>query len=124
MAPARVFVAGRDAPEEISGADVVVVAADDSAELAERVRVRAPNAVVVVVGESPVVMCEGTLFPRSRIIGVSTELEAEAVLEAIAHDLDKEMEVIVRCVGERGIEDDFVRAPVRVGARGIREIVE
>ena len=124
MATARVFVAGTDAPEEVSGADVVVVAAEQSNEWAERVRVRAPNAVVVVVGESPVIMCEGTLFPRSRIIGVTSDDDARAVVDAVLNDLDKEMEVIVRCVGERGIEDDFVRAPVRVGASGIREIVE
>ena len=124
MTQARVFVAGSDAPEEISGADVVVVQAADSAEWGERVRVRAPNAVVVVVGDSPHVICEATLFPRARVIGVGDQSAADAVVDAVVNDLDKEMTAIVRCLGERGIDDAFASVPVRVGAGGIREIVE
>lgn len=124
MVRPRVFRAGSDAPEEISGADVVVVSENDSAEWAERLRVRAPNSVVVVVGESVQAFCEGTLFPRARIIGVGDQSAADEVVEAIVHDLDKEIEAVVRCEGERGIEGEFSKVPVRVGARGIREIVE
>jgi uncharacterized Rossmann fold enzyme len=124
MRHARVFVAGQDAPEDISGADVVVVGADAQDDLIEAIRVRAPNSVVIVVGESPQRLCEGTLFPRSRIIGVAADDEADIVVDAVVNDLDKEVDAIVRCQGERGIEDEFVRVPVRVGARGISEIVE
>lgn len=124
MSSARVFIAGSDAPEEISGADVVVVEAAAGAEWAEKIRVRAPNAVVVVVGGSPQPVCEGTLFPRGRIIGVASDADASAVVDAVVNDLDKEIEAVVRCEGERGIEGQFAPVPVRVGARGISEIVE
>jgi hypothetical protein len=124
MRQARVFFAGRDAPDEVSGADVVVVTASDGDQWAEVIRDRAPNAVVVVVGGTPHHVCETTLFPRARIIGVSDDSEADAVVDAIVNDLDKEFETIVRCQGERGIEDEFARVPVRIGARGVLEIVE
>jgi hypothetical protein len=124
MAVARVFDA-RDAgnPEEISGADVVVVHADAGDEWAERIRVRAPNAVVIVVGGSPQAICEATLFPRARILGVE-EGAVGAVLDAIVNDRGARVESVVRCEGERGIESEFARVPVRVGARGVLEIVE
>jgi hypothetical protein len=126
MRLARVFDTARDAndPEEISGADVVVVAAEDSEKWAEMVRDRAPNAVVVVVGGSPHVMCETTLFPRARIIGVEDREQADAVVAAISSGSEREFETIVRCQGERGIEDEFARVPVRIGARGVVEIIE
>ena len=126
MRQARVFVTERDAgrPDEISGADVVVVPADDSEQWAEQVRDRAPNAVVVVVGGSPHVMCETTLFPRARIIGVEDKAEADAVVDTIVAGEEREFETIVRCQGERGIEDEFARVPVRIGPRGVIEIVE
>ena len=66
MRKARVFVAGQDAPDDVSGADVVVLASSASDEWGLAVRDRAPNAVVVVIGESPQAMCEVTLFPRGR----------------------------------------------------------
>jgi hypothetical protein len=124
MRQARVFVAGRDAPDEVSGADVVVVQADQSDEWGEVVRDRAPNAVVVVVGGSPHQMCETTLFPRARIIGVADQAEADAVVDAVVNDRDIQLESVVRCQGERGIEDEFARVPVKIGARGVIEIVE
>ena len=124
MRSARVFVAGRDEPDEISGADVVVVAANASDDVIDDIRRRAPNAVVVVVGDSPHNVCEGTLFPRARIIGVASEAEAEVVVDAVVNDLDKEVESVVRCEGERGIEGEFARVPVRIGASGVREIIE
>src|SRR5206468_2495779 len=82
MRRARVFTAGRDAPDEVSGADVVVLAADDGGDWAETVRDRAPNAVLVVVGDSPQQICETTLFPRARIIGVSDQAQADEVVDA------------------------------------------
>lgn len=124
MRQARVFSAGRDAPDEISGADVVVVVASDGDRWAEQIRDRAPNAVVVVVGGSPQAVCEVTLFPRARIIGVADDTEAEAVVDAIVNDRGKEFESVVRCEGERGIEAEFARVPVRIGSRGVIEIVE
>ena len=126
MRLARIFDTARDAtdPEEISGADVVVVAAEDSEKWAEMVRDRAPNAVVVVVGGSPHVMCETTLFPRARIIGVEDREQADAVVAAISSGSEREFETIVRCQGERGIEDEFARVPVRIGPRGVVEIIE
>jgi malate/lactate dehydrogenase len=124
MRQARVFTAGRDEPDEISGADVVVVSAEDGDALAETIRDRAPNAVVVVVGGSPHHVCETTLFPRARIIGVASDDEASVVVDAVVNDLDKEVEAIARCQGERGIDGEFARVPVRIGAGGIREIVE
>jgi malate/lactate dehydrogenase len=123
---ARVFDVVRDAgnPDEISGADVVVVPAENSDDWGEVIRVRAPNSIVVVVGESPEAICETTLFPRARIIGVSSAKEAAVVVDAVVNDLDKEVEGVVRCEGERGIEGEFARVPVRVGAGGVRAILE
>jgi malate/lactate dehydrogenase len=124
MRRSRVWVAGRDAPEEISGADVVVVTASEGAQLSPQIRDRAPNAVVVVVGGSPQAVCEGTLFPRSRIIGVADSAAADAVVDAVVNDLDKEIEAVVRCEGERGISGEFASVPVKVGGRGVIEIYE
>src|SRR4051794_40493306 len=124
MGNPRVFVAGQDAPDEVSGADVVVVESAAGDEWAEKIRVRAPNAVVVVVGDSPQTICEGTLFPRARIIGVPDQASADAVVESVVNDLDEKFEVIARCEGERGIEGEFARVPVKVGRRGVIEIYE
>jgi malate/lactate dehydrogenase len=126
MPQPRVFDAERDAgqPDEVSGADVVVVAAEESDKWGELVRDRAPNAVVVVVGGSPHVMCETTLFPRARIIGVEDRAQAEAVVEAVLQDRGAQFETIVRCQGERGLEDEFARVPVRIGRKGVLEIIE
>ena len=124
MRRSRVWVAGRDEPDEISGADVVVVSDSQGAALSPQIRDRAPNAVVVVIGQSPVAVCEGTLFPRSRIIGVPDQAVADAVVDAVVNDLDKEIEAVVRCEGERGIAGDFASVPVKIGARGVIEIYE
>lgn len=122
----RVFDVDRDAddPDEISGADVVVVGADAGDRWAEQIRDRAPNSVVVVVGGSPHAICEVTLFPRARIIGVADRAEADVVVDAVVNDLDKQFESIVRCEGERGIEGEFAKVPVKIGARGVVEILE
>jgi hypothetical protein len=124
MRRARVFVAGRDGPDEISGADVVVLSADDSDEWAAEIRDRAPNAVVVVIGGSPQAVCETTLFPLGRIIGVPDQGVADQVVDAVVNDLDKKIEAVVRCEGERGIEGEFASVPVKIGGRGVIEIYE
>jgi hypothetical protein len=112
------------APEEVSGADVVVVRAEDGDKWGDIVRDRAPNAVVVVVGDSPHEMCEATLFPRARIIGVATDDEVPAVIDAVVYDRGDRFETIVRCQGERGLEDEFAKVPVRIGGKGVVEIIE
>jgi hypothetical protein len=112
------------APDEVSGADVVVVRSEDGDKWGELVRDRAPNAVVIVVGDSPHEMCEATLFPRARIIGVKEDGEVPQIVDAIVYDRGAEFETIVRCQGERGLEDEFARVPVRVGAKGVQEIIE
>ena len=112
------------APDEVSGADVVVVRAEDGNKWGELVRDRAPNAVVVVVGDSPHEMCEATLFPRARIIGVANESDLAGVVDAVVYDRGDEFETIVRCQGERGLEDEFAKVPVRIGRRGVLEIIE
>jgi hypothetical protein len=137
MAPRRVAVAGAQysnddavvvdfssAPEEVSGADVVVVRAEDGDRWGEVVRDRAPNAVVIVIGESPHEMCEATLFPRARIIGVNDDSEVAAIVDAVIYDRGDRFETIVRCQGERNLEDEFARVPVRIGARGVLEILD
>src|SRR3954470_12290216 len=137
MATRRVAVAGASysnddvvvvdfasAADEVSGADVVVVRAEDGDKWGELVRDRAPNAVVIVVGDSPHEMCEATLFPRARIIGVKEDGEVGPVIDAIAYDRGEEFETIVRCQGERGLEDEFAKVPVRIGAQGVIEILE
>ena len=45
-------------------------------------------------------------------------------MKLVVNDRDREFEAIVRCEGERGIEGEFAPVPVRIGARGIAEIVE
>src|SRR3954471_3614442 len=99
MATRRVAVAGAQyanddvvvvdfasAPEEVSGADVVIVRAEDGDKWGDLVRDRAPNAVVIVVGDSPHEMCEATLFPRARIIGVKDDGKVGAVVDAVVYD--------------------------------------
>lgn len=122
----RVFDTERDGgqPDDVSGADVVVVPAEESGRWGALVRDRAPNAVVLVIGGTPHEMCEATLFPRARIIGVEERAQAEAIVATIASGEEREFETVVRCIGERGIDDDFARVPVRIGARGVVEIVE
>jgi hypothetical protein len=112
------------APHEVSGADVVVVRAEDGDKWGTVVRDRAPNAVVVVIGESPHAMCEATLFPRARIIGVKDDSGVAAVVDAIVYDRGAVFETIVRCQGERGLEDEFATVPARIGGRGVLEILE
>jgi hypothetical protein len=137
MATRRVAVAGAwysnddvvvvdfaSAPDEVSGADVVVVRAEDASKWGELVRDRAPNSVVIVVGNSPHEMCEATLFPRARIIGVLEANEVAPVVDAVVYDRGEQFETIVRCQGERGLEDEFARVPVRIGKAGVVEIIE
>jgi hypothetical protein len=114
--------AGRD---ELSGADVVVLEGEGDGPLHELVRDRAPSAIVLVVGASPQPVCEATLFPRGRIIGVEADPAlVSRVIDSIVFDRGEEFETVVRCQGERGIDDEFARVPVRVAASGVVEILE
>ena len=69
-------------------------------------------------------MCEATLFPRARIIGVNDDSEVAPLVDAVVYDRCTEFETIVRCQGERGLEDEFARVAVRIGAEGVQEIIE
>src|SRR5206468_6044010 len=106
-----------------SGSDVVVLA-EDADELFADIRDRAPNAVVVAVGRSPAAVCEATLFPRARIIGVSDDAAAADVVDAIVLDRDAIITCVVRLEGERGVDREFAEAPVKIGAGGIKAIFE
>jgi hypothetical protein len=108
--------------DELSGADVVVVAGHADG-LFDAIRDRAPNSVVVVVGESPQPACEATLFPRARILGVEAA-QVSDVVGAVVFDRDARFTAVARCQGERGIEDEFAVVPVKIGSRGIIEIFE
>jgi hypothetical protein len=108
---------------DMSGADVVVIG-DAGREVLDAIRDRAPNSVVVVVGESPQRACEATLFPRARIIGIEDSRELSAIVDSIVFDRGHTFTAVARCMGERGIEDEFAPVPVRIGTRGIVEIVE
>jgi hypothetical protein len=110
---------------EISGSDVVILF-DEGDEVFDRVRERAPNAVVVVAGDSPEQACHATLFPRSRVFGVADPEPGSVadVVEAVVLDRRKVLTCIALCEGERGIDGDFAAVPVRLGKGGIREILE
>lgn len=116
-------VVSADDADDVSGSDVVVLA-DPGEELFADIRDRAPNAVVIAVGRSPAAVCEATLFPRARIIGVADEAAATEVVDAIVLDRDQTVTVVVRLEGERGVESDFAEAPVKIGAGGIKAIFE
>lgn len=75
-------VVGTDRYEEVSGSDVVVIAIDGGgdntqvgADLAEEVRDRAPNAVVLVASNPLEGVCHAVYevleFPRERVIGLA-----------------------------------------------------
>jgi len=100
--------------DDVSGSDIVVLV-DPGEELFADIRDRAPNAVAV---------CEATLFPRARIIGVADEAAAAEVVDAIVLDRDQIIAAVVRLEGERGVEGEFVEAPVKIGTGGIKAIFE
>jgi hypothetical protein len=108
--------------DDFSGAAVVVLA-DPGDQFFDAIRDRAPSAVVVVAGHSPQPVCEATLFPRARIIGVDPA-DVQDVLDAIVLDRRDVFTAVARCEGERGIDKEFAQVPVRIGAGGIHEILE
>lgn len=113
------------AAEELTGSDVVVLApGSDLAGLAARARDRAPNAVLIVVGEGIATACETTLFPRARIIGAASEDDVPGLVEAVVFDRRTEFRCVARCEGERGIDGEFELVPVTVGRSGIEAILE
>lgn len=69
---AQVFNACGDL-RDIGGADLVVLTSDIAPEIAKRLAVRAPDAIVIVAGEGEASCCESLLeqtrFPRQRIFG-------------------------------------------------------
>jgi hypothetical protein len=110
---------------EVSGSDVVVLFEEDDAIYTE-IRDRAPNAVLIVAAGSPQPACEATLFPRSRIVGFieTGDAQVDELVESIVLDRRRVFTCIARCEGERGIDGEFAPVPVRLGERGIHEIVE
>jgi hypothetical protein len=111
------------AGEDLAGSSVVVLAAPGD-ELFEDIRRRAPAAVVVVAGHSPQPVCEATLFPRARIIGVDDVSIVGDVVDSLVLGRERVFNCTVRLEGERGIDGEFAAAPVRLGCGGIQEIIE
>jgi hypothetical protein len=107
-------------PGELSGSGIVVLA-DAGDEALPAIRDRAPNSIVVVVGESPQQACETTLFPRARIIGVDGAQVVDLV-DTIVLDRQRILECTVQLEGEHGRAGEYARVPVRIGAQGIEEI--
>src|SRR5438094_383746 len=69
--------------------------------------------------------CETTLFPRARIIGVEADAAKVAELvDAVVLGRERVLTLTVRCEGERGLDGEFAAVPVRVGAGGVKEILE
>ena len=104
--------------EDLSGADVVVLAGE--ADL-DAVRTRAPAAVVVVTGEGVEDRCkqvyEATLFPRARIVGVADVADTGPAIESIVLERDDEHEVVAMADGE------FSARNARLGRGGIRALL-
>jgi hypothetical protein len=109
---------------DVSGSDVVVLYTGNG-DIYDEIRERAPNAVVVVAKGSPQPACEATLFPRSRIVGLGEgDADVVDVVESIVLDRGRVFTAIARCEGERGIDGEFAPVPVKLGVRGIEEILQ
>ena len=91
-------VVGADRYEELSGSAVVVLAVDASednagvaAGLAEEVRDRAPDAVVIVVSNPLEGVCHAVYdvlqFPRERVVGLAGGIHSAALRMLLAVDL-------------------------------------
>lgn len=104
--------------DDLSGADVVVLAGDGDLE---DVRTRAPAAVLVVAGEDVEERCqqvyEATLFPRARIIGVPDPQRVHAAVESILLEREEEHEVVAMSDGAFGART------ARLGRGGIRALI-
>jgi malate dehydrogenase len=98
-------VTGTDRYEELSGSGVVIIAVDAednagaAAEVAEQVRDRAPDSVVIVVSNPLEGVCHAVYdvleFPRERVIGMAGALHSAALRMILAgklgvspHDVD------------------------------------
>jgi hypothetical protein len=105
--------------EDLHGADVVVVA-DDAADLPAIAR-SAPAATLVVTAENLEErcqqVCEGTLFPRARVVGIASGEDVSGAIESIVLERDDEHEVIALSDGRFGPHR------VRLGRGGIRELI-
>ncbi len=62
-------------------------------------------------------MCEATLFPRARIVGVADPERLEAVVESIVLERDDTHEVIAMSDGRFGLRS------ARIGRGGVRELL-
>jgi malate dehydrogenase len=91
-------IKGTGAYEELGGSEIVVIAVDDGehnaqvgARIAEEVRDRAPDAVVVVVSNPLEPVCHAVYdvlqFPRERVVGLSGALHSAALRMLLAADL-------------------------------------
>jgi hypothetical protein len=104
--------------DDLSGADVVVLAGDG--DLAA-IRRSAPAAVLVVAGDSVEDRCralaEATLFPRARIVGVADPARVGPVVESIMFERGDEHEVVAMSDGQFGART------ARLGRGGIRALL-
>lgn len=104
--------------DDLSGADVLVLADNGDAEAISR---SAPAAVLVVTGDDVEERCralaEATLFPRARIVGVADPARAAQAVESILFERDDEHEVIAMRDGEFGART------ARLGRGGIRALL-
>src|SRR6478752_3022455 len=109
----------------------------------EQIVKHAPNAIIVPVANPLDAMCQAvyrlTKFPRERVIGMAGVLDSARMRAFIAMELNvsvvgvheiilKDKKKIVPCSvflqGEYGISDLFVGVPVKLGARGVEEIIQ
>lgn len=104
--------------EDLSGADVVVVAGDGDPDAIRR---SAPAAVLIVTGERVEERCralaEATVFPPARIVGVADPARIGAAVESILFERDDEHEVIAIGDGQ------FAPRTARLGRGGIRALL-
>jgi malate/lactate dehydrogenase len=113
-----VLVEDADDYEEISGSKVVVVVTTgaDGGEI----RVRSPEAVVVVVADPVAETCrslyDATLFPPERVIGIPDSAATLEAVEAILFDRNREVTCVALC------GDEFVAVRAKLGCHGIDEV--
>ena len=114
---AHTLAAYTEVTEDVSGADVVVLAGEDRLD---EIRERAPAATVIVAGDRLEERCrlvyEATLFPRARIFGAAGDA-APAAAESVVFERDEEHEVVAM------IHDEFAPRRARLGRGGIRELL-
>src|SRR5215510_892287 len=95
-----------------------------------------PNTIIVPVANPLDAMCQAVYrlskFPRERVIGMAGVLDSARMRTFIAMEMVeiilKDKKKIVPCSvflqGEYGIRDLFVGVPVKLGARGVEQIIQ